>query len=151
MSDLLEKTEYVESLINKELGEQFDLVRAQLYSVIEEGEGVSMTLAGEGGDVYELLEREDTAFVAKVSDYMVVLTCGWASPIAKDDDEAEAVAPSQHPQRRRVRLVIMANRQGFASVMRFGDDAENTVTDDGQARGSLADALNELFVVADAL
>jgi hypothetical protein len=149
MSDLLEKTEYVEGLLNEQLGEQFDLAQAQLFSVIEEGEGVSMTLAGEGGDVYDLLESMDSAFVAKVSDYMVILTCGWASPITKDDDEE--IAPSQHPERRRVRLVVMANRQGFASVMRFRDDADNTITDDGQARGSLADALTELFVVADAL
>ena len=149
MSDLMIKAEYVEGLLNEQLGEQFDVGQAQLFSVIEQGESVSMTLAGESGDVYELLQSMDTAFVAKVSDYMVVLTSGWASPITSDDDEE--IAPSQHPERRRVRLVVMANREGVASVMRFQDDADNTITDDGQARGSLAEALSDLFVVADAL
>jgi hypothetical protein len=49
-----------------------------------------------------------------------------------------------------VRLFIVASRKGVASVLRFRDDPENPITDDGQARGSLADAVQQLFARADA-
>jgi hypothetical protein len=52
-------------------------------------------------------------------------------------------APSQHAERRRVRLTIVANRNEVASVMRCENDDE-TVVDYGTAHGSLAVALNEV-------
>ncbi|NCA13403.1 MAG: hypothetical protein EBS89_04610 [Proteobacteria bacterium] len=100
------------------------------------------------GDVYELLASPKARSVAKDSEFVAILTCGWASPITEDGDDE--VAPSQHPQRRRVRLFIVASRKGVASVLRFRDDPENPITDDGQARGSLADAVQQLFARADA-
>jgi hypothetical protein len=91
----------------------------------------------------------------------VVLTCGWAAPIDKshksaddndndddddeDDDANEKVPPSQHPQRRRVRLVAVVGDQGVGSVLRFADTPKEIVTDAGSARGSLADAVTNLW------
>jgi len=92
----------------------------------------------------------------------VVLTCGWAAPIDRsdqchddDDDDAEGdddvegddekLPPSQHPQRRRVRLVVVVGDQGVGSVLRFADAPKEIVTDAGSARGSLADAVNNLW------
>lgn len=96
-----------------------------------------------GGDVYELLESVKTK--AKYNHY-AVFTCGWASPINKDQDKMnDQVAPSQHPERRRVQLVLVTSRKGKqASAMRFDNDTE-LVTDDGNARGSLAEAFADLF------
>lgn len=147
MSNLLAKAELVESLFHESPESGFSQKAAMLFSVVEGDEGVAITLASENGDVYDLLASDDTAQVAKASDYIAIVTSGWASPI--DGSEGE-VAPSQHPQRRRVRLLVMASREDMASVMRFEDDPENPILDDGKATGSLADALHFVMVRANA-
>jgi hypothetical protein len=119
-----------------------DNKKAGLYSVL----GEVTTLVGEHGDVYEMLDSVEAQAVALMSDAVVISTCGWAAPIADDDDPEAGVAPSQHPERRRVRLLVCANGTDTASVLRFTDDWDNPVFDEGQARGSLADAVNSLFV-----
>ena len=95
-----------------------------------------------GADVYDLLGSIESK--ARYN-YYAVFTCGWASPINKDRDENDQVAPSQHPERRRVQLVLVTSRDGKqASAMRFDNDTE-LVTDDGNARGSLAEAFADIF------
>ena len=145
----------------------FDLKRARLYgiSVVDAG-GVNrledgalrITFLAEHGDVYELIDAPTSAIV-RMFDAAVVLTCGWAAPIdrshasdgdGEDDDEVdedanEKVPPSQHPQRRRVRLVVVVGDQGVGSVLRFADTPKEIVTDAGSARGSLADAVTNLW------
>ena len=89
-------------------------------------------------------------------DAAVVLTCGWAAPIDRShdrdddhgddvDDANEKIPPSQHPQRRRVRLVVVVGDHGVGSVLRFADTPKEIVTDAGSARGSLADAVTNLW------
>jgi hypothetical protein len=99
----------------------------------------------EHGDVYDLLESDIARSTAQFADAITLVTCGWASPIAEGQSDDEQVAPSQHPERRRVRLVVTATREHTASVLRFSDDWDNPITDEGHARGSLADAVRELF------
>jgi hypothetical protein len=95
--------------------------------------------------VYELLESPTSAIV-RMFDAAVVLTCGWAAPLNEDDDEDESsVAPSQHPKRRRVRLVVVVGDGGVGSVLRFADTPDDIVTDAGVAQGSLADAVTNLW------
>ena len=140
----------------------FDLPRARLYGVsIVNANGVAshedgalrISFLAEHGDVYELLEAPSSA-IARMFDAAVVLTCGWAAPISRQDhDDQDApdettddeVPPSQHPQRRRVRLVVVVCDDGVASVLRFADTPDDIVTDAGSARGSLADAVNNLW------
>lgn len=117
-----------------------DSKKAGLYSV----RGEVTTLVGEHGDVYEMLDSVEAQAVALMSDAVVVRTCGWASPISQDDEYAD-MRPSEHPERRRVRLLVCANGTDTASVIRFTDDWENPVFDEGQATGSLADAVQSLF------
>jgi hypothetical protein len=82
-------------------------------------------------------------------DMITIATCGWAAPIDSDDDEDNSVAPSQHPQKRRVRLVTSANINGQSgSTILFQDDIENPVYDYGNAKGSLADAITHVLSVA---
>ena len=145
MSDLLDKAEFAERLISEQLEGDFGLKTAMLFAINETDDGVAMVLAGEHGDIYDLLDSDDCRAVARVSDYIAVLTCGWASPIKDGDDPEEGVAPSQHPERRRVRLMVFASKDGWASVMRFSDTPDETITDDGNARGALADAIMGLF------
>ena len=144
----------------------FNLPRARLYGVsIVDAKGVASNQDGalrisflaEHGDVYELLDAPSSA-IARMFDVAVVLTCGWAAPLdrneqdddSRSDDEIddaidEEVPPSQHPLRRRVRLVVAVCDKGVASVLRFADTPNDIVTDDGAARGSLADAVKNLW------
>lgn len=145
MSETLMKAEFAERLISEQLEGDFDLKTALFFAINETDEGVAMVLAGEHGDVYDLLDSDDSRAVAKVSDYIALVTCGWASPITEGTDDDEQVAPSQHPQRRRVRLMVFAGKDGWASVMRFSDTPDETITDDGTARGALAEAIMGLF------
>ena len=133
----------------------FDLSRARLYGIsivdeqavarIENG-ALRITFLAEHGDVYELLEAQTSAIV-RMFDAAVVLTCGWAAPIRDDEDDSEesATPPSQHPERRRVRLVVVVSDAGVGSVLRFADAPNDVVTDAGAARGSLADAVTNMW------
>ena len=68
-----------------------------------------------------------------------VLTCGWAAPIGDDE-----TPPSCHPQRRRVRLALIATGDLVTgSALEFQDDADHPIFDDGSASGGLRDALLE--------
>lgn len=115
---------------------------ARLYAIDENG---NAEVAGEHGDVYELLDNPLSSLVAKMSHAVAVETCGWAAPVSDIDDDDEVVIPSQHPQRRRVRLFAVHNGKGFASALRFGDDWLNPVYDYGDAQGNLADAIASLY------
>ena len=146
----------------------FAMRRARLYGVtVADPEGVRrgadgalrISFLAEHGDVYELLDAPGSA-IARMFDAAVVLTCGWAAPVdgrpgggpgdtraagagrgGTDDD----VPPSEHPDRRRVRLVVAISDDGVASVLRFADAPDRVVTDAGAARGSLADAIETMW------
>lgn len=131
--------------------DRFDLSAARLYGItVVDPEGITsnvdgalrITFLAEHADVYELLDAPTSA-ISKMFDAAVVLTCGWAAPL--DDDEPSDLAPSRHPRRRRVRLVVTVCDGGVASILRFADTPEEIVTDDGAARGTLADAVNSLW------
>ena len=130
----------------------FDLKQAQLvgieltashdYNVLAQAN--QPTIASQpldaSGDVYELLDTTMVADALQAYGYASVITCGWAAPLA-DDSESNEVAPSNHPKRRRVRLVLVTDGIGITSVLRFSDTQDETMVDEGQATGSLADAL----------
>jgi len=129
----------------------FDLKRARLYGInVVDPEGVDQQADGalrisflaEHGDVYELLEARGTA-IARMFDAAAVLTCGWAAPV--NDEGDDDVPPSVHPRRRRVRLVVVVGDAGVGSVLRFADTPNEIVTDPGNAKGSLADAVERLW------
>jgi hypothetical protein len=140
MSTALQIAEYLDDMDIFGI-ESTEMKTAGLYSV----RGENTMLVAEHGDVYEMLESVEAQAVALLSDAVVVRTCGWASPLS-DGDEYEGVAPSEHPQRRRVRLLVVAKAGETASVLRFTDDWANPIFDEGQATGSLADAVQSLFV-----
>ena len=106
-----------------------------------------LKLISENTDIYDLLESDEVATQLDQSNLAVlVVTTGWASPRSKDKDDEDDVRPSEHPERRRVRLSIYANRLGeVASIIRFEDDPNEIVTDEGSATGSLADAISQLM------
>jgi len=129
----------------------FDLKRARLYGInIVDAGGIENHLDGalrisflaEHGDVYELLEARGSS-IARMFDAAAVLTCGWAAPV--DDGGDDDMPPSLHPRRRRVRLVVVVGDAGVGSVLRFADTPDEFITDPGNAKGSLADAVEQLW------
>ena len=150
---VLETAEKTEQRIHEMLGEAFDLPKAVIYSVkTKPSNELEVVKRHDCGDVYDLLSDEYTLSVTKNSEYIAVLTCGWAAPLdtEQDENDDDIVAPSQHPLRRRVRLMVLASRNGVASVLRFSDSPNETVTDNGKAQGTLADAVLKLFAQAEA-
>lgn len=99
-----------------------------------------------GEDIYELLDGISEIFSTPESREgvtgLVVSTTGWAAPISGDQPVG---IPSEHPDRKRVRLVICAMANGdTASAMRLEGDDELMV-DLGEATGPLADAVMHAF------
>lgn len=142
---IMARAEKAEQMLNDDIG--FEMRKAQMYSLIENDNEVSMTLAGESGDIYDLIMSRDALQVAKVSDFIALVTCGWASPTDNSDDDDD-VPPSQHPLRRRVRLLVLAGKDGMASCLRFSDTPDEVITDNGTATGTLATALYDLLMSA---
>ena len=122
----------------------FHLEQARLYGVNVRAEGeLMLTLVLEHADIYTLLDTPESA-CARMFDAGALVTCGWAAPISETTGEPEG-APSEHPGRRRVRLVVVVGDAGVASVLRFEDDADNPILDAGEARGPLAEAVNSFW------
>ena len=137
MSTAMETLKYLNNL--SMFGKQkLEDKKSMFYSV----SGESTSLIMEHGDIYEMLENPVASAVAIASDSVVVSTCGWASP---NNAGEQMIPPSQHSERRRVSLLICANSTETASVIRFSDDWENPIYDEGEAVGFLADAVKMLF------
>lgn len=121
----------------------FSIGEAQLLAIecLSDGNASvqNITTVGSNRDVYDLLEGDDVAQVLDTHSYLGIITCGWAAPITKNKELKKA--PSKHPDRRRVRLMLVANKSEVFSVLRFEDNPDEVITDDGKATGSLADAL----------
>ena len=138
--------------INSVVNYEFDSKFAVVYGVIIDNDlSITMEKIDANGDVYDLIDVDNTTLMSQVNNYdmITIATCGWAAPIDNDDDDDNSVAPSQHPQKRRVRLVTSANVDGQAgSTILFQDDIENPVHDYGSAKGTLADAITHVLSVA---
>jgi len=128
-----------------EASNPYELEGSMLFGLTTSANGLVITAdcLGTHPDVYDLL---DTATDLSGYSFAVVVTTGWAAPL-NADGEAEG-APSKHPKRRRVRLMVTANRESVASVLRFEDEPEVTITDLGDATGTLNDAIRD-FVTAN--
>ena len=125
--------------------DSFELPGARLYG-INTGDAVESVpapcLLAQHPDVYALLESP-TSGLAHMFDAAAIVTTGWAAPL--DENGEVRGAPSEHEQRRRVRLVVLVANSGVASVLRFADEPDDVVTDPGSATGSLAEAIERFW------
>jgi hypothetical protein len=132
---------HIESVLNTEIG--FSESKAVLLALSNIDTEVSWQVASRHGDVYEMLESNEASETARDYDAIGLITCGWAAPVR--NNERDDIPPSCHPDRRRVRLFIVAdNESRRVSIIRFQDNDETQV-DDSTAKGTLADALASLF------
>jgi hypothetical protein len=131
----LAKATYTE--LSKEHDNPFQIGVAKIFA-IEVGGSLRTIVTGQ--DIYDALD-EASAMKLLATDLAIGCeTTGWAAPVK--NDEEEGVAPSQHPERRRCRLVSIVTRQfDVASALGFADEEGEVVTDEGCAKGTLADAL----------
>lgn len=118
----------------------FDMSVASIYYLDDNGDAEFLS---SNGDVYRLLKDENVleALTAFKEPRFIIVTCGWASPLNKSDED---LAPSQHPDRRRVRLSIAVDDKNIISVIRFKNDKGNPQTETNGS-GTLADECRELY------
>lgn len=151
MSTLLEVTERAEGVVHNAFSLKgdsfgFDLPSAMLVGIKLDENGNLADVQPEvasHGDVYQLLDSVKPSLV-KGFDALAIVTCGWAAPISEGQSEPDG-APSEHPDRRRVRLFVCATRSEMVSVLRFQDEADTPILDAGEARGPLAEAIADLM------
>lgn len=123
----------------------FELQGARLYGVnvaLAGAQQPNLCLIAQHPDVYDLLDAPSSS-LARMFDAAAIVTTGWAAPLAQDG--AVQGPPSLHAMRRRVRLTVAVADNGVASVLRFGDDPDNVITDPGSATGSLAEAITRFW------
>jgi hypothetical protein len=125
--------------IHKDHKNPFELAMSSIWVLNATGE---MTCRKLYGDVYDLLDSPETLAAIKGEEFFGVLTSGWAAQIEDCDDDTP---PSQAKGRRRVRLFVSATEDGAISVLRFKDDPDEAIVDEGTAKGSLADAVMDLY------
>ena len=125
--------------IHKDHKNPFELAMSSIWVLNTTGE---MTCRKLYGDVYDLLDSPETLAAIKGEEFFGVLTSGWAAPIEECDEDTP---PSKAKERRRVRLFVSATEDGAISVLRFKDNPDETVIDEGTAKGSLADAVLDLY------
>ena len=134
---MVELAEAVFRKLGAQSDDPYHLTKAHIFAV--QGNGDIRTIVT-AKDIYDALDEVANKPLAEGDLVLGCETTGWASPITDDDDDKE-IPPSQHPQRRRVRLVALVSRKyEMASALGFADNDE-VITDDGDARGTLADAL----------
>jgi len=98
----------------------------------------------EYGDIYEMLEGASShSEKFEGYDLVAVLTAGWAAP--NNNDESDKLPPSVHPERRRVRIVMVGyTAEQTASVMSF-DDTQDLIYSSGEGQGALQDAFESML------
>lgn len=117
-------------------GDPFSMEQAVIFAFTNDG-GIRILVSAP--DVYEGLEVVTEKNLNQWENGIGVITTGWAAPLNNGEVEG---APSQHPLRRRVRLVSCVNKaKRMASSIRFADEPDEMVTDEGGASGALAEAL----------
>lgn len=114
----------------------YRIENARLFAISALNE---VRLLGASEDVYTAIASIPCLHKTIGDDLVLAIeTCGFASPV--DDQD---MPPSVHPKRRRVRLVVVSNRDGDnGSALEFSDaPGEPITTPSGQ--GQLADALSD--------
>ena len=136
--------ETIVKTIQDNLNYPFDALKAEAFGItIDDDYSVKITPIATHGDVYDLLEHStDLKEGVKLYDAITIGTCGWAAPTENGKDPE--TKPSEHSDRRRVRLSLAVSPEQTVSYLRFKDDPKEVIiAEDG--RGTLAEACQELM------
>lgn len=141
----MDKTQTLE-LINNALKFDMNEDSATAYGIRKDGDNLKCEIISRSADVYDLISSLADYDNAKSFDYLSIITWGWAAPL--NEDGSVDGAPSKHPKKRRVKLIISgsnAEKGLIGSVVNFSDAPDEPVFDYGDATGSLATAFTEFF------
>ena len=144
MTALLAQVASDANLNNPEGGDPFHMEQAVIFAFTNDG---GFRILVSAPDVYECLESVTDKNLNQWELGIGVITTGWAAPLNNGEVEG---APSQHPLRRRVRLVSCVDKaKRMVSSLRFADQPDDLITDES-GQGSLANALTTAigFMVA---
>jgi hypothetical protein len=124
------------NLSNPEGGDDpFQMEEAVTFAFTDDG----IRILTRDADAYEALEMVTDSHLKEHELGIGIITTGWASPLGADGNPDGA--PSQHPLRRRVRLVSCVDKaKHMGSSLRFADEPDDLITDES-GQGSLANAL----------
>lgn len=128
MPTIAELATAVDEIVHRTADDKFDIT-ATLFGCDNDG----AYILGSQGDPYELLWRTNRP--DHINAIALVVT-GWASPT--DDED---IAPSKHPERIRVRMVVCKGIDGFTTVMRRADKPDEAEVMDEGGTGTLRDAM----------
>jgi len=132
--------------IHTDVDKYREVKAATLVGIKMSDEGVQYETVNSNGDIYKLLSSKRTIKAIKLNEYnlLAVLTAGWAAP-NNDNDENSHLPPSEHPDRKRVKMTLVGNTAiQYASMLSIageGEDVFNYMT----ARGSLQVAFTEFM------
>lgn len=124
--------------VHNDIEEYREEKKATLIGIKMSDDGVLYETIHSNGDIYALLESNAAIRKAKSNKYdlVAVLTAGWAAP--NNNDEHIDVPPSQHPERKRVKMTLVGNTNiQYGSVLSMAGE-EEAMFDYMTASGSLA-------------
>ncbi len=106
------------NLSNPEGGDDpFQMEEAVTFAFTNDG----IRILTRDGDAYEALEMVTDTYLKEYELGIGIITTGWASPLNADGDVDGA--PSQHPLRRRVRLVsLRGHKEADGFISPFSSD-----------------------------
>jgi hypothetical protein len=134
--------------INEALKFDTDETKAVAYGISwsDEKESLECQVISSNADIYDLIENLSNFNNVNNFDYLSIITWGWAAPL-NENGEVDG-APSKHPQKRRVKLIISGSNSEkglIGSILNFSDEPDQPVFDYGDATGSLNDAFTDFF------
>jgi hypothetical protein len=145
MTEQLLQVASLANLSNPEGGDDpFQMEEAVIFAFTNDGIRIIVREA----DVYQALEMVADKHLGSWELGIGIITTGWASPLNADGEVQGA--PSEHPLRRRVRLVSCVDKaKHMVSSLRFADDPDELITETSGS-GTLANALTTAigFMVA---
>ncbi len=144
------KTEETLTQIFEALSFDTDESEAKAYGITEVDDNLITKLIISAPDIYDMLEsmNDDRVIYNTNYDYVSIISHGWAAPL--DENGEIRGAPSKHPEKRRVRLIVnldVKNSCILGSTICFDKNTnpEDLVHDTGEATGSLRDAVLRLI------
>lgn len=134
--------EQIAKNVHTDINEMREEKAASLIGIKMSDEGVDYEIIRTNGDIYDLLDSKITLNKAKEGQYnlLAVLTAGWAAP----NDDLD-VPPSEHPERKRVRMTLVGNSAiQYGSILTIDGESED-MYDNMKASGSLAESFTEFM------
>ena len=81
--------EFMDSFLESK-GIGYHQPEAQAYAVLTTAEGLDVQLLQSDKDVYDLLDTTVIADALRITDFVALVTCGWATKIDDDLHQARA-------------------------------------------------------------